>query len=153
MAVDADVLHAGALSDRQYACHRVVPSSLIRADLNIRLLRLSGFRREVAFELSHFHGHSVPQHQSVKVDRHLHHFGDLCQARWLAAGICNIVECVIRGSVMMNMIRSTNMTSISGVVLISIIGSPSPPLPTFIAMSCYLSLSARAISGPWGRAR
>jgi hypothetical protein len=41
------------------------------------------------------------------------------------------------GSVMMNMINSTNMTSINGVVLISIIGSPSLE-PTLIAMKRYL---------------
>src|SRR5690349_16843905 len=38
---------------------------------------------------------------------------------------------------MMNMIRSTSMTSISGVVLISIMGSSSPPPPTLIAISNY----------------
>jgi hypothetical protein len=42
---------------------------------------------------------------------------------------------------MMNMINNTNITSINGVVLISIIGSPSPPPPTLIAMVVYLSLS------------
>jgi hypothetical protein len=33
---------------------------------------------------------------------------------------------------------STSMTSMSGVVLISIIGAPSPPPPTLIAMKNYL---------------
>jgi hypothetical protein len=40
------------------------------------------------------------------------------------------------GMVMMNMIRSTSMTSISGVVLMSIIGSPSAP-PVDIAIGTY----------------
>ena len=43
--------------------------------------------------------------------------------------------CVWIGMVMMNMISSTSMTSISGVMFISVIGSSSPPLePRFIAM-------------------
>src|SRR4029453_1476419 len=43
--------------------------------------------------------------------------------------------CVITGRVMMNMISSTNMTSINGVVLISIMGSSAPLPPTLIAMA------------------
>src|SRR5687767_8398914 len=50
----------------------------------------------------------------------------------------SFTACDITGSVMMNMINNTNITSMSGVVLISIIGSPSPPPPTCIAMVCYL---------------
>ena len=60
----------------------------------------------------------------------------------------SFTACVITGSVMMNMISSTNMTSINGVVLISIIGSPSPPPPTLIAMASYLrTWSVLAVSG------
>src|SRR5690606_26967264 len=45
-------------------------------------------------------------------------------------------ECVATGMVMMNMMRSTSMTSISGVVFISIIGSPSS-VPPDIAIADY----------------
>ena len=55
-------------------------------------------------------------------------------------GISSFTAWVITGKVMMNMMSSTNMTSINGVVLISIIGSSSPPLPTLIAMATPLSL-------------
>ena len=60
-----------------------------------------------------------------------------------------LTECSWIGIVMMNMINSTNITSISGVVLMSIItwGSPELPLePTFMAMlvSGSASLSAAA---------
>src|SRR5687767_13552121 len=53
----------------------------------------------------------------------------------LVCGMSSFTAWVITGRVMMNMIRSTNMTSINGVVLISIMGSSSPPLPTLIAMA------------------
>ncbi len=43
------------------------------------------------------------------------------------------IEWVATGMVMMNMMRSTSMTSINGVVFISIIGEPSS-LPPDIAM-------------------
>ncbi len=49
--------------------------------------------------------------------------------------------CVWIGMVMMNMMSKTSITSISGVVLMSIITSPSSlslPAPTFIAMSFSL---------------
>src|SRR6476660_1633277 len=42
---------------------------------------------------------------------------------WLT-GRSSFTACVWIGMVMMNMMRRTNMTSINGVVLISIIGSP-----------------------------
>ena len=67
----------------------------------------------------------------------------------------SFTACVITGSVMMNMISNTNMTSISGVVLMSIMGSPSPPPPTLIAMANYpvcicvgRSLAAGALAAP-----
>src|ERR1700760_1144875 len=47
----------------------------------------------------------------------------------------SFTACVWIGSVMMRRVSSTSMTSISGVVFISTITSPSPlSLPTFIAM-------------------
>src|SRR5471030_3306065 len=55
--------------------------------------------------------------------------------------------------VMISMIKSTSITSISGVVLMSIIssGSPDPPpLPTFIPMKFSLSRGAGAAHGRFG---
>ena len=52
-------------------------------------------------------------------------------------GSCTGIEVVTTGTVIRKMMRSTSITSISGVVLMSIItsGSPlPPPVPTFIAM-------------------
>jgi hypothetical protein len=43
---------------------------------------------------------------------------------------------------MINTMMSTSITSMSGVVLISIIGAPASELPTLIAMKNYLELSA-----------
>jgi len=56
----------------------------------------------------------------------------------LPAGIFSFTACVWIGIVMISMISSTNITSMSGVVLMSTItsGSPDPPpFPTFIPMS------------------
>ncbi|PAV73702.1 hypothetical protein WR25_23458 [Diploscapter pachys] len=49
-------------------------------------------------------------------------------------GRSTFTACVGIGRVMMNMMRSTSMTSINGVVFMSIIGSPSSE-PPLIAMS------------------
>src|ERR1700688_3276437 len=54
----------------------------------------------------------------------------------------SFTACVMIGSVTISVTSSTNMTSISGVVLISHIGAPSPPPPTLIAMVCPLSARA-----------
>jgi hypothetical protein len=50
-------------------------------------------------------------------------------------GMSSFTACVITGSVRMNKMSNTNMTSINGVVFMSTIGSPSPPPPTCIAMA------------------
>src|SRR5450755_1606728 len=49
------------------------------------------------------------------------------------------------GIVMISMMMSTSITSISGVVLMSIMtsGSPPPPLPTFIAIARSSALRGR----------
>src|SRR5258706_915076 len=55
----------------------------------------------------------------------------------LPVGMLRLTECSWIGSVMISMTRSTSITSISGVVLMSIMTSISlddPPEPTFIAM-------------------
>ena len=51
----------------------------------------------------------------------------------VACGKSMLTEWVATGMVMMNMMRSTSMTSINGVVFISIIGEPSS-LPPLIAI-------------------
>src|SRR6478672_2618796 len=63
-------------------------------------------------------------------------------------GRSSFTACVCGGMVTISMISSTSMTSINGVVLMSIIGVPSTLLPVVcIAMrlSSYLSL---AVTGP-----
>src|SRR6058998_1477473 len=60
-----------------------------------------------------------------------------------------LTECSWIGSVMMSMTRSTSITSISGVVLMSIMTSGSPDLPTeptFIAMESSSKLRATLLS-------
>ena len=57
---------------------------------------------------------------------------------WLVCGMSSFVACVMTGIDMISTMMSTSITSMSGVVLISIIGAPSPPLPTLIAMKNYL---------------
>src|ERR1700678_1640595 len=49
------------------------------------------------------------------------------------------------GIVMMKMIRSTNMTSISGVILMSEYDWPSPPPPTLMAMRALLQSGTEMI--------
>ena len=62
---------------------------------------------------------------------------------WLT-GRSSFTAWVWIGMVMMNMIRRTSMTSISGVVLMSIIGSPSTLSPVVcIAMADNSYLTAR----------
>ena len=56
-----------------------------------------------------------------------------------AIGMFILTAWVWIGMVMMNMISSTSITSISGVMFMSIIGSSSPPPePTFMAMVVFL---------------
>src|SRR5271168_1404040 len=50
------------------------------------------------------------------------------------SGLSIFTACVMLGIVMMKMIRSTNMTSINGVILMSEYDWPSPPPPTLMAM-------------------
>ena len=54
----------------------------------------------------------------------------------LPVGMLRLTECSWIGIVMMSITSSTSITSISGVVLMSIMtsGSFDPPEPTFIAM-------------------
>ena len=56
----------------------------------------------------------------------------------LPVGRLRLTECSWIGIVMMSITSSTSITSISGVVLMSIITSvfAPPPEPTFIAMGC-----------------
>src|SRR6476620_7582148 len=63
---------------------------------------------------------------------------------WLVfCGRSSFTACVWIGSVMMNMMRRTSMTSINGVVLMSIIGSPeSLSLVVCIDMEAYSWLTA-----------
>jgi hypothetical protein len=59
----------------------------------------------------------------------------------LPVGMLRLTECSWIGMVMISITSSTSITSISGVVLMSIItsGSPEPPeLPTFIPMGSIL---------------
>src|SRR6267154_3614467 len=58
----------------------------------------------------------------------------------LPTGMLSFTACVWIGIVMISMMRSTSITSMSGVVLMSTItsGSPPAPLPTFIAIACFL---------------
>jgi hypothetical protein len=58
--------------------------------------------------------------------------GGLGGAALLGTGMFILTACVWIGIVMMNMISSTSITSISGVVLMSTITSSSLALPTFI---------------------
>src|SRR5213595_1964691 len=53
-------------------------------------------------------------------------------------GMFIFTACVWIGMVMISMIKSTSITSISGVVLMSTITSSSGAEPTFIAMACSL---------------
>src|SRR4051794_16305565 len=53
-------------------------------------------------------------------------------------GMFILTACVWIGIVMISMMISTSITSISGVVLMSIITSSSAAEPTFIAMFCSL---------------
>ncbi len=55
----------------------------------------------------------------------------------LPVGMLRLTECSWIGIVMISITRSTSITSISGVVLMSMMTSGSfdpPPVPTFIAM-------------------
>jgi hypothetical protein len=57
----------------------------------------------------------------------------------LVWGMSSLVACVMTGMDMISTMMSTNMTSMSGVVLISIIGVSLPSeLPTLIDMKNYL---------------
>src|SRR6476660_3536672 len=61
----------------------------------------------------------------------------------LLTGRSSFTACVWIGSVMMNMMRRTSMTSMSGVVLMSSIGSPeSLSLVVCIDMAAYSGLTA-----------
>src|SRR5690349_12452510 len=57
----------------------------------------------------------------------------------LPTGMLSFTACVWIGMVMISMMRSTSITSINGVVLMSTItsGSPPPPEPTFMAMVVF----------------
>ncbi len=69
----------------------------------------------------------------------------------LPTGMLRLTECSWIGIVMISMTRSTSITSISGVVLMSIMtsGSPDPPpVPTFIAMVSSLPCRARLSRQP-----
>src|SRR6187399_1222489 len=61
----------------------------------------------------------------------------------LVCGMSSLVACVMTGIDMMSTMISTNMTSMSGVVLISIIGAPDSELPTVIDITNYLEALAR----------
>jgi hypothetical protein len=65
----------------------------------------------------------------------------------LPSGMFRLTACNWIGIVMISITSSTSITSISGVVLMSIITSGSltlPELPTFIAMSVSLRCRARS---------
>src|SRR5690242_13188005 len=66
--------------------------------------------------------------------------GSLSGGGGLPTGMFRLTLCSWIGIVMISMMISTSITSISGVVLMSIMtsGSPPAPLPTFIAMSSAL---------------
>src|SRR6188768_3635571 len=64
-----------------------------------------------------------------------------------------LVACVMAGIEMMSTMISTNMTSMSGVVLISIIGAPCSEAPTDIDMKSYLEALTRDADGTLVRFR
>src|ERR1700730_2283056 len=67
------------------------------------------------------------------------------------SGLSILTACVMLGIVMMKMIRSTNMTSINGVMLMSEYDWPSPPPPTFMAMRLLLRSGTEMIGGGYER--
>ena len=74
-------------------------------------------------------------------------------AALLGTGMFIFTACVWIGIVMMNMISSTSITSISGVVLMSTITSPSSSpadVPTFMPMVSCPPSSARAATPAGG---
>src|SRR6187399_1600791 len=71
----------------------------------------------------------------------------------LVCGMSSLVACVMTGIDMMSTMISTNMTSMSGVVLISIIGAPDSELPTDIDMKDYLEALTRDADGTLVRFR
>src|SRR5580692_3558217 len=67
------------------------------------------------------------------------------------SGLSIFTACVMLGIVMMKMIRSTNMTSINGVILMSEYDWPSPPPPTLMAMRSLLGSGTEMIGGGYER--
>src|SRR6186997_720753 len=65
----------------------------------------------------------------------------------LVCGMSSLVAWVMTGIDMMSTMISTNMTSMSGVVLISIIGAPCSEAPTDIDMKSYLETLTRDADG------
>src|SRR5208282_3392993 len=63
------------------------------------------------------------------------------------SGLSIFTACVMLGIVMMKMIRSTSMTSINGVILMSEYDWPSPPPPTLMAMHSLLGSGTEVIGG------
>src|SRR6516162_7677947 len=64
---------------------------------------------------------------------------------WFGSGLSIFTACVMLGIVMMKMIRSTSMTSINGVMLMSEYDWPSPLPPTFMAMRVLLGSGTEVI--------
>src|SRR5689334_14850875 len=67
----------------------------------------------------------------------------------VACGRSSFTACVWIGRVMMNMIRSTSMTSMSGVTFISIIGSPEA-LSLVVCIDMALNSYRAALMAPLG---
>src|SRR5450631_2633824 len=78
--------------------------------------------------------------------------GLVCVGRLLAFGRLTLISFKATGTVMMKMIKSTNMTSTSGVTLMSDSTSPSSPPLAVIAMALH-SLAGGSGTGLDGRRR
>lgn len=142
VADEADALHAVTLGQRQHLGYGVVVGAAIGPHVQLGLRLLRRLDAEVTFQVAQLHHIAVPDDGAVEVHVQADRLGDLVVGGGLLfwRGMSSFTACVITGSVMMNMINNTNMTSINGVVLISIIGAPSSLPPTLIDMKRYLSL-------------
>ncbi len=106
--------------------------------MDFRLRILAGLGPEVALELRDATDlRAIPDNRAVEIDVDLDDFRRIGGGGLLVWGMSSLVACVMMGIDMINTMMSTNMTSMSGVVLISIIGAPSAP-PVLIATESYL---------------
>ena len=148
VAYETDALHLVPLCHREHLRDRVIVRPSIRSDVQFGLRILRRLDPEIVFQRVELNLRSVPDDRAIPVDVDPDRFDNFVSGGggvWLGRGMSSFTACVMTGRVMMNIISSTNMTSINGVVLTSIIGSSSPPAPTFIAIR-YLNLCCGAAS-------